>query len=48
MNFVLRAGHGFLAAVLCFILLLSIGLVTIISQTYRASKENPVKSLKVE
>jgi putative ABC transport system permease protein len=48
MNFVMRAGHGLLAAVLCFILLLSIGLVTIISQTYRASRENPVKSLKVE
>jgi putative ABC transport system permease protein len=48
MNFVVRAGYGLLSAFLCFILLLSIGLVVIISQTYKASLENPVKSLKVE
>jgi putative ABC transport system permease protein len=48
MNFVLRAGHGLAAAFLCFILLLSIGLVTIISQTYKASLENPAKNLKAE
>lgn len=48
MNFVLRPGSGLLSAVLCFVLLFCIGLVTIISQTYAAAMENPAKNLKVE
>ncbi|HXO75434.1 MAG TPA: ABC transporter permease, partial [Puia sp.] len=48
MNFVLRPGSGLLSAVMCFVLLFCIGLVTIISQTYAAAMENPAKSLKVE
>ncbi|HMH22477.1 MAG TPA: ABC transporter permease [Puia sp.] len=48
LNFLSRAGYGLPAAVLCFIFLLSLGLITIISQTWKASLENPAKSLKVE
>jgi len=48
MNFVLRPDSGLLSAVLCFALLFSIGLVTIISQTYAAAMENPAKNLKME
>ncbi|GGA98147.1 ABC transporter permease [Puia dinghuensis] len=48
MNFVQRPGYGFLSAMTCFALLLGIGLFTIISQTYKASGENPTKNLKVE
>jgi len=48
MNFVLRPDSGLLPAVLCFVLLFVIGLVTIISQTYAAAMENPAKNLKVE
>jgi putative ABC transport system permease protein len=47
-NFVVRAGHGFLAALSCFVVLLVIGLVTVISQTYHAAMENPAKNLTVE
>ena len=47
-NFVVRAGHGFLAALSCFVVLLVIGLVTVISQTYRAAMENPARNLAVE
>jgi hypothetical protein len=32
----------------CFVLLLGIGLVTIISQTFRVARENPANSLKTE
>jgi len=48
LNFVIRAGHELPSAVLCFIFLLGIGLITIISQTYKASMENPARSLKAE
>jgi putative ABC transport system permease protein len=48
MNFVLRPDSGLLSAVLCFALLFTIGLVTIISQTYTAAMENPAKNLKAE
>jgi putative ABC transport system permease protein len=47
-NFVVRAGYGFLAAVSCFAVLLVIGLVTVVSQTYRAAMENPARNLAVE
>jgi putative ABC transport system permease protein len=47
-NFVLRVGHSLLNAMACFLFLLSVGLVTIFSQTYRASLENPVHSLRTE
>ncbi|WP_431210418.1 ABC transporter permease [Puia sp. P3] len=48
MNFADRPGNGFLAAAACYILLLTIGLVTIISQTYAAAKQNPAPALKTE
>lgn len=47
-NFVERVGYGFFSAIGCFVFLLSIGLFTIMSQTYKASLENPVKSLRTE
>ncbi|MEO5682912.1 MAG: ABC transporter permease [Chitinophagaceae bacterium] len=47
-NFVNRVGYGFASAIGCFVFLLCIGLFTIISQTYKASLENPVKSLRTE
>jgi putative ABC transport system permease protein len=48
LNFAVRPEYGFVSAMACFILLLSIGLFTIVSQTYKASRENPTKYLKVE
>jgi len=48
LNFVHRAEYTFPVACLCFLLVLCIGLATIISQTYRASLENPVNSLRSE
>jgi putative ABC transport system permease protein len=47
-NFVNRVGYGLFSAIACFLFLLCIGLFTIISQTYKASLENPVKSLRTE
>jgi putative ABC transport system permease protein len=47
-NFVNRVGYGLFSAIACFIFLLFIGLFTIMSQTYQASGENPVKSLRTE
>jgi putative ABC transport system permease protein len=47
-NFVVRAGYGLLAALSCFGLLMAIGLVTVISQTYRAAMENPARNLAAE
>jgi putative ABC transport system permease protein len=47
-NFVVRAGYGLLAALSCFALLMAIGLVTVISQTYRAAMENPARNLAAE
>ncbi|MBN9383954.1 MAG: ABC transporter permease [Chitinophagaceae bacterium] len=47
-NFVDRVGNGFFSAIACFLFLLSIGLLVIFSQTYRASRENPVASLRTE
>jgi len=48
LNFAIRPGYAFISAVACFILLLTIGLFTIISQTYKASREKPTNYLKVE
>lgn len=47
-NFVNRVGNGFVSAIACFLFLLSIGLLVIFSQTWRASRENPVSSLRTE
>ena len=47
-NFSERTHFGFINVVLCFLFLLSIGLFTIISQTYKAAKANPVKTLRTE
>ncbi|MEO8764980.1 MAG: ABC transporter permease [Ginsengibacter sp.] len=47
-NFTERVGYGLPAALACFVFLLLIGLVTIMSQTIKASRANPVKSLRTE
>jgi putative ABC transport system permease protein len=47
-NFALRVNFGLFSVLLCFALLLSIGLFTIISQTYKAAIANPVKNLRSE
>lgn len=47
-NFADRAGFGAGSVLFCFSILLVIGLVTIISQTYKAAIENPAKSLRTE
>ena len=47
-NFVERVGNGLLSAIACFLFLLFIGLITILSQTWRASLANPVDSLRTE
>ena len=43
-----RITFGFGNVMLCFLFLLSIGLFTIVSQTYKAAKANPVKGLRTE
>ncbi len=47
-NFAYRIHFGLGSVLLCFFFLLSIGLFTIISQTYKAAMSNPVKSLRSE
>ncbi|MGK2864666.1 MAG: ABC transporter permease [Chitinophagaceae bacterium] len=47
-NFVDRTSFGAGSVLLCFLFLLVIGLVTIISQTYKAAIANPVKALRSE
>ena len=47
-NFVVRSNFGIVTALSCFIFLLAIGLTTIVSQTYRAAKANPVKDMRME
>ena len=47
-NFANRVSFGVGSLLLCFIFLLSIGLVTILSNTYKAATENPVKNLRME
>jgi len=47
-NFANRASFSIITAILCFVFLLAIGLVTIISQTYRAATANPVKDMRME
>ncbi|MDP4284194.1 MAG: ABC transporter permease [Bacteroidota bacterium] len=47
-NFAYRIHFGIWNVLLCFFFLLSIGLFTIISQTYKAAIANPVDSLKTE
>lgn len=48
MNFAQRPANNLLTAIACFSLLLAIGLITIISQTYSAAKQNPAPALKNE
>ena len=48
MNFANRITQGFGGLAICFFFLLAIGLIMIISQTYKASSENPVKNLRSE
>ena len=47
-GFANRIHLGFVWLLLCFGFLLLIGLVTILSQTYRASAANPVRNLSTE
>lgn len=47
-NFANRVPFGIGSLLLCFIFLLLIGLVTILSNTYKAAISNPVESLRTE
>jgi putative ABC transport system permease protein len=47
-NFVIRTEDSVIHALLCFAFLLGIGLVTVISQTFKAAVANPVKDLHSE
>ena len=47
-NFANRVGNGFFSALGCFLFLLSIGLIAILSQTWPGSLENPVNHLRTE
>ncbi len=47
-NFAYRIHFGIWNVLLCFFFLLSIGLFTIVSQTYKAAVANPVESLRNE
>lgn len=47
-NFSERTSFGFMNVIMCFLFLLSIGLFTIISQTYKAAMANPVKNMRSE
>lgn len=47
-NFVNRISLGVLDLLLCFVFLLAIGLITILSQTWKASLENPSRNLRSE
>lgn len=47
-NFVYKVHFGIVQLLLCFLFLLTIGLFTIISQTYKAAIANPVKNLRTE
>jgi putative ABC transport system permease protein len=47
-NFSERTSFGFINVIMCFLFLLSIGLFTIISQTYKAAMANPVKNMRSE
>jgi putative ABC transport system permease protein len=48
MNFANKVSFGIGSLIVSFILLLTIGLVTILSQTFKASRENPAKNLRSE
>lgn len=48
LNFVNRIVIGLPELLLCFIFLLAIGLITILSQTWKASRENPSRNLRSE
>ena len=47
-NFALRVSFGLIHLLGCFMLMFSIGLFTVISQTYKAATANPVKNLRTE
>jgi putative ABC transport system permease protein len=48
MNFANRVTAGIWSLALCFILLLAIGLLMILSQTYKAATEDPARNLRSE
>ena len=48
MNFVNQVSIGILDLLVCFSFLLFIGVVTILSQTWKASQENPAENLRSE
>lgn len=48
MNFVNRVNITVLDLMFCFMILLGVGLITILSQTWKASLENPSKNLRSE
>ena len=47
-NFSKRIDFGFGSVIMCFLFLLGIGLLTIISQTYKAATDNPAIHLRTE
>lgn len=47
-NFPNRVPFGTGSLLLCFVFLLTVGLITILSNTYKAATENPVKNLRME
>jgi putative ABC transport system permease protein len=47
-NFADRANFGLSTAIFSFLLLLAIGLITVVSQTYKAATANPAKDLRME
>ncbi|MBS1661298.1 MAG: ABC transporter permease [Bacteroidetes bacterium] len=47
-NFANRASFGVVSILLCFVFLLLVGLVTIVSQTWKAATSNPAHHLRME
>jgi putative ABC transport system permease protein len=47
-NFVIRTENNIIQALLCFAFLLCMGLITVISQTFKAAIASPVKDLHSE
>jgi putative ABC transport system permease protein len=47
-NFAERTSFGLLHLAACFLLVFGIGLITIVSQTYKAASTNPASTLRTE
>jgi putative ABC transport system permease protein len=47
-NFTNRSGFDITTALLCFVFLLAIGMLTIVSQTWQAARSNPASELRME